>query len=194
MNKLYSKQNKGFTLIETLIAISIFTTSIVALMSISSQGIKSTIYAKQKILATYLAQEGIEYVRNIRDTYVLYGFTSQAGWDAFNTKLSNASCMTVNGCYFNDASVDYASNNMPMTELTFVACTSSNCANGTLLYDSSTGKYGFTSGSNSKFSRQIVVTQPNANETKMTSTIYWTNLPSSQQNVSFSESLFNWVE
>jgi Tfp pilus assembly protein PilV len=59
-------------LIETLVAVSIFSLSILSLMAVLAQGISDTNYAKQRIIAAYLAQEGIEYVRNMRDTYVLF--------------------------------------------------------------------------------------------------------------------------
>jgi len=78
------KNNKGFTLVETLVAISIFTVSILGMMSILASGIADTNYAKQKITAEYLAQEGIEYVRNMRDTEVLYGDGNiDARWNRF---------------------------------------------------------------------------------------------------------------
>ncbi|KKR70692.1 MAG: putative membrane protein [Candidatus Nomurabacteria bacterium GW2011_GWB1_40_7] len=78
--KKVNKLSKGFTLIETLVAISIFTMSILAMFSVLAQSISDTGYAKKKMTATYLAQEGIEYARNLRDNAVLSG----AGWDSFN--------------------------------------------------------------------------------------------------------------
>jgi prepilin-type N-terminal cleavage/methylation domain-containing protein len=83
----FSKQkNKGFTLVETLIAISIFSMSIVTMMSVLGTGISDTNYAKTKIIATYLAQEGIEHARNIRDNYVLYASINPSRtWDTFKT-------------------------------------------------------------------------------------------------------------
>ncbi|MFA6301478.1 MAG: prepilin-type N-terminal cleavage/methylation domain-containing protein [Candidatus Paceibacterota bacterium] len=86
INKNYQENffSNGFTLIETLVAISIFTMSILGLMSVIASGITDTSYAKQKMAASYLAQEGIEYVRNMRDTSVLSNPSgSQAGWDRF---------------------------------------------------------------------------------------------------------------
>jgi Tfp pilus assembly protein PilV len=183
--------NRAFSLLETLVAISIFTTSILALMSIMTQGISNTGYAKKKIIASYLAQEGIEYMRNLRDTYVLYNSTSQNGWNAFNNKLSSAGCMGNNGCYFNADGLVYSDDSQPMIDITMTGCGSS-CQ--TLLYDSTTGKYGYTTGVNSGYIRKIkVIAQPGPDETKISSTVYWTQ-GSGTYNMVFSESLFNWVE
>src|SRR3989338_7743588 len=76
--KKVNKQNSGFTLVEMLVAVSIFTVSLLGIMSVIASGISDTGYAKKKIIATYLAQEGIEYIRNMRDTYVLY--PANGGW------------------------------------------------------------------------------------------------------------------
>jgi len=83
MIKFLKQKNKntGFTLVETLIAISIFSVSIIAMMSILGRGISDANYAKKKLTASYLAQEGIEYVRNMRDNAVLY--TGGGNWTSF---------------------------------------------------------------------------------------------------------------
>ena len=54
---------RGFTLVEMLVAVSIFTASILALLGILAQGISNTGYAKRKMIASYLAQEGVEYMK-----------------------------------------------------------------------------------------------------------------------------------
>jgi Tfp pilus assembly protein PilV len=83
-----NNKNSGFTLLETLVGLLIFSASILALMSVIGSGVASTQYAKQKIVAGYLAQEGIEYVRNQRDKYMLFNVGgSQAGWDQFKTVI-----------------------------------------------------------------------------------------------------------
>lgn len=202
--KKNNKFNKGFTLVETLVSVSIFSISILGLLSILSQGILDTSYAKKKITASYLAQEGIEYIRNMRDTYVLYDVvSSQAGWNAFNVKVAGNTypsgstvCASANGCYFDDRNVSFGDNSMPVTDLLLSVCTSSACSNAPLLYDSTTGKYGYVVSATttpSGFTRKIKITQINANETKVFSTVYWTQ-GSGTYNVVFSENLFNWVE
>jgi type II secretory pathway pseudopilin PulG len=117
----------GFTLIETLVAVSIFTLSIIALLVVLTQGIADNNYAKRKVIAGYLAQEGIEYMRNMRDTFVLFDPTdSQTGWNAFNTKVaggvfpSSSVCAQANGdgCYFGDLTAsDYTNPLQPMAGL-----------------------------------------------------------------------------
>ena len=84
MFKLLKQKNKkdaGFTLVETLVAIAIFTVSILAVMAVLANSISDTNYAKKKITAAYLAQEGIEYVRKMRDSFVLTN--NQTGWADF---------------------------------------------------------------------------------------------------------------
>ncbi|TSC77703.1 MAG: hypothetical protein G01um101424_326 [Parcubacteria group bacterium Gr01-1014_24] len=191
MKKIYQQKNKGFTLVETLVAISIFTMSILALLVVLTQGIANTNYAKTKIIASYLAQEGIEYIRNMRDTFVLYDATdSQTGWNSFNSKLINSSCQIGNGCYFDDQNLNYANPVQPMAGITVSPCGAS-CP--PLLYDEITGKYGYTTGVNSGFTRKVKITVISPNEIKVFSTLYWTQ-SSGSYNIVFSESLFNWIE
>ena len=54
---------KGFTLIETLVGIAILLVAIVGPLSIAFQGVSLASLARDQIIASYLAQEGIEFVR-----------------------------------------------------------------------------------------------------------------------------------
>ncbi|MEK7071408.1 MAG: prepilin-type N-terminal cleavage/methylation domain-containing protein [Patescibacteria group bacterium] len=183
----------GFTLVETLVAVSIFTVSILAMIAVLSNGIADTNYAKKKAIAGYLAQEGIEYMRNMRDTYVLYTVPAQAGWTAFNNNLIDASaCQSANGCYFGDLSAtDFSNPTQPMIGIVITPC-GTNCP--TMLYDATTGKYNYTTGTSSGYIRKIWITPANPiNETKVVSKVSWTQ-GSGTYNIIFSANLFNWVE
>ena len=190
MKKFFVKQNKAFTLVETLVAIAIFSTSLLGLMSVLASSISGTTYAKQKMVADYLAQEGIETIRNMRDSFVLYSTNGQTGWTAFNTKLTGSSCQSASGCYYNIDNIFSISPPQPMTKISLAACGVS-CA--TLLYDSSSGKYNYTSGVASGFVRKIQITQVSADDTRISSVVSWKQ-GSSNYNINFSEDLFNWVE
>jgi hypothetical protein len=73
--------NKSFTLIETITAIFILTTGILALSSLISYFISVSSISSQRLIAAYLAQEGIEIVRNLRDTNLLNGRNWDYGLD-----------------------------------------------------------------------------------------------------------------
>lgn len=58
---------RGFTLIETLVAISILVLALTGPLTIISQALRSAYYSRDQIVAFYLAQEAVEYIRNVRD-------------------------------------------------------------------------------------------------------------------------------
>ncbi len=71
----------GFTLIETLVAISFLTVAIVAPMTLVSQSLSSAFYARDQVTAYNLAQEGIEALRAIRDGNILENAINNANAD-----------------------------------------------------------------------------------------------------------------
>lgn len=190
-NFLKNNTSRGFTLVESLIAISIFTTTVLGLLGLIAQGVSDSNQAKKQVAASYLAQEGIEYMRNMRDTYVVYdSISSQHGWDAYNTKVAGGlypagttACGSSNGCYFDRT--------QPMNGSNIVSCNSTSCPE--LLFDSSTGKYGYASGTGSGFFRKIQTVQTGANGTKILSTVFWTR-GLEVRSITFSEGVLNWIE
>ncbi|MDD3861530.1 MAG: type II secretion system protein [Candidatus Gracilibacteria bacterium] len=67
-NKNKIGRKKGFTLIETMIGLTILTIAIVTATSLLIGLIQSNRHITKSLQAYYLAQEGLEAVRNIRDT------------------------------------------------------------------------------------------------------------------------------
>ena len=62
------KNNKGFTIIELIISIFILSVGLVGVFNALSVVTVLTAGSADRVTATYLAQEGMEIVRNIRDT------------------------------------------------------------------------------------------------------------------------------
>lgn len=78
---------QGFTLIEVLVAIFILTVGVVGVFALINQALVSSSILINRLIASYLAQEGLEIMRNIRDTNWL---ESAAG--AWDNGFPNAPC------------------------------------------------------------------------------------------------------
>ena len=179
-----NKKNKAFTLIETLVAVSILSLSILGLLSGLAGGITNISYIKQKIVATYLAQEGVESIRNMRDNYILSGGSASSNWANFKAKL--APCNSNNQCGL-DNSVASSSNN-------FIFSCNAGGGNACKTYVTTGGNYNVNAvGVDSGLSRKLYAETPNSDEVRVYSTVEWMQ-GSGGKSVTFSEDLFNWVE
>jgi prepilin-type N-terminal cleavage/methylation domain-containing protein len=73
------KGQAGFTLVEAMVAIAILSVSITGPLIIAQKGIASAIYSRDQVTAFYLAQEAVEYIRNVRDTNANNGVDWKTG-------------------------------------------------------------------------------------------------------------------
>lgn len=63
----HTHSEKGFTLVETLIGITILLVSVITPLSVASYAITYSNNARDEVVATNLAQEALEFIRNERD-------------------------------------------------------------------------------------------------------------------------------
>lgn len=61
-------EKRGFSLLEVLAAVGLVSIGLVAMLTLVIKTISTEPVLKNKIIAAYLAQEGVEGVRNIRDS------------------------------------------------------------------------------------------------------------------------------
>ncbi len=102
LNNRFTKQQAGFTLVETLVAVLILTMAIGALLTLTAGGFFSIRYAKNEIVANNLLQESLEYIRNTRDTAAI----NASKWDDWVMTLEDGGCFTNDGCTINPYSSD----------------------------------------------------------------------------------------
>lgn len=92
----------GFTLVETLVAVLLLSISIAGPLTIASKGLTATLVAKDQFTGFYLAQDGMEYVRFLRDSSCLASPGGSSGCPS-NVWLSALSaCVSADGsaaCY-----------------------------------------------------------------------------------------------
>lgn len=88
-----NKNKKGFTLLETIVAISVLVTAIIGPFNLASQTIKAQNVARNNLIAANFAQEGIELFRNYRANNVLLNENDLTHWlDGTST------CSDPSGC------------------------------------------------------------------------------------------------
>jgi prepilin-type N-terminal cleavage/methylation domain-containing protein len=150
MNTTQLTVRKGFTLVETLVAISVLVAAVMGAFSAAQIGITLSTYSKNQVIAFYLAQEGVEYIRNTRDNN---GLANQPWLTGLSTCISPNSCM-----------IDSLYNTISQCTVLGIC---------PLLKQDSNGFYNYTSGTDTLFRRQIQITTVNSNEVSILVTVSW---------------------
>ncbi len=66
----YFQRKKAFSLIETLIAIAVLMIAVAGPLTIANRALNAALYSRNQATASYLAQETMEIMKNIRDNTV----------------------------------------------------------------------------------------------------------------------------
>lgn len=167
--------NKGFTFLEVIIAIFVMSIGIVGAVIAIQYAISSTIQSYSRLTAAYLAQEGIEIVRNIRDTnWLEQRIATTTPWDE--------------GLGVGDWEADYQDTAVedPSLDICVSPCGYDNLSflkkfNGQL--------YNYTTGEVTQFKRRITIEKPETNILKVTVTVYWGE---GEHSLTTQEYLYNW--
>ena len=126
----------GFTLVETLVAITILLLVIIGPMTIAQKGIQNAYFATEQATAVFLAQEAIEAVREHRDNKALEVFRD----DTEDTSPWVPSCQSGGCAYIGDGNFGLCSSN-------------NNCILGV----DSNGKYSHSAILDSPFTRKVFI-------------------------------------
>lgn len=146
----YFRLRRGFTLLEVIIAVSLIMIGLTATLFLITKTVSQMSVFPSELIAAYLTQEGIEIVRNIRDT----------NWLEQKVDLSNpwdeGLVPPDIDCSVTSCRADYtATTTTNPPHPTFSTVGGGIVA--TLKFDSSSGFYNYTSGDLSKFARSIKI-------------------------------------
>lgn len=187
MKSLYQKE-KGYSLIEVLVAIGLLMFAIVGPMTIAMKSAQSALYARQQNTAFFLAQEGISIINAIRNDSALVAYNTQ-GADSWTWMdgASLAPCRASFGCTIDAVDATFLNN--------VTSCESpENC---TLSYDENAvrGVYRVDSDDGTPetpFLRIITLREITPDEVLVTSKVEWeARVLGSKQTVILNTSLFN---
>lgn len=186
---------KAFTLIETLIAITILTLAVAGPSFIASRAIIAAETARDQLTALYLAQESIEYVRMVRDNQYLAAYreggtnVSENAWDELLSNQSLGKCKSSNGVGSNRlCTLDTTPGAIePLDECP--GNTRDHCEE--LSVDGLYAQRETEASRGAPFTRTVEVTEVSPEEIKVVSTVSWTfrNVPYS---VTVSDHLTAW--
>ncbi len=145
-------QEKGFTLIEVTVAVVILVVGIVGIYTTFLRIVILTSGISNRLVAAYLAQEGIEIVRNIRDTNWVEGVVS---WNEGLTTCSG-------GC-----EADYKTGT-PEEETPL-----GSYDGGNYLNIDSNNFYSYSIGDQAKYKRKITIEEIDIDTLKVTVWVDW---------------------
>ncbi len=180
---------RGFTLVETLVAVSILSVSILAGFTAVQGSLKNSSLSKDQVTAFFLAQEAIEFVKNIRDENALTNLGSTpTHWLNRLAEDSSDPCWFGNVCRVDPYQYSISSVNA----IVFCGTSSGSCpVLNQSISGSTTGLFGYTAGwPASRFKREIQFEQITANQIYITVTVTW-NMGTVPQTFQVKQLLFN---
>jgi len=156
---------KGFTLIEVIIAIFLVTVGVGGAIALVNQTIAFTQVTSSRLIAVYLGQEGIEIVKNIRDTNFLKIHKKVAGIN-WNTGLTD--CLAGCEADYNDLSLVSADRYLTIN-----------------------GFYNYGFGPETAFKRKIIITPDGTEILEVSVEVSWQERDRTHQ-VTVRENLYKW--
>ena len=140
-HKTKDLNNKGFTVVELIITIAILSFGIIGIYNFLEPAIISNANSSNRLISVYLAQEGLEIIKNIRDNNII----AESAW-------SQGFSICATGCQ-----LDYKTGTATETPLNQLQP-----YQNIFLNINSDGFYSYDSGNNTIFKRKVVIIEPTA--------------------------------
>lgn len=159
------KFNKGFTLVEVLVALALLTVALVPSFIQATNATLLSATIRSSLISADLAQEGIEVVRAMRDANLFAGNPFDMSLDA-----------CAGGCrvQWNSTAILPLGGNPP------------------LKLDTTSGMYQYDTGTDSQFSRTVTITQVSPVQLVISSTVTWRERGIAKT-FTVESHLFNWL-
>jgi len=182
------QDSKGFTLIELLITISVVSVGIVGALVAIQQGIVAIDYTKDRLIGAMLAQEGVEILKNIRDTNLLENnYSGATQWD------SGFSIAGIGGIL--ELEVEYSDAFSADPSLDQLGC-SPGCdfVSTQLRYLklADTDNYNYSSGRDTIFKRKVRIEKIDSQRYDVDVVVYWRKRGGGNYEIALKQYLYEW--
>lgn len=202
----------AFTMIETLVAITILTMSVAAPLTLAAKSLQAAQYSRDQIVAFNLAQEAIEVVRAQRDSNLIQIVAGNATLDWLEgvpvVEVVDVTCPQTATNPFSSGIIlpckpFRVEGGKPIevpvgTSGPITACTSVPCP--VMLFDTTNGWYNYTAGTQSRYTRTVMVRRrgavgdPQFNEAVVRASVVWrSSIFAVDRIVTVEEEIYNWV-
>jgi len=153
------KTKKGFSIAEVMLSVFLLSVGMIAIITLMANSIKNNTNNRNSIIATQLAQEGIELVRNKRDLNI-----ALLPYDATPAEIKLAAFKNID-------KGEYCPRILPTNEPEMTT----GCSSYVIKYDKNYG-YTYSSGDNTIYSRKVEVIEPSdSSQRVIESVVIWGN-------------------
>lgn len=188
------KTDRGFTLLETLVAIFILVLAVTGPMVFAQSGLRSAFLARDQITAFFLAQDAIESIKNLRDDNAINNRNWLEGiYNDCDVALVGDCVVQVETMYDN-RTVDGTS--FETGDVRVAECSSGSCP---VLKNDSIGRFGYnlpgSTVTDSRFTRNVYLKEiGEGDELRIVVEVSWTsNVRIGRTRIVVQENIYNWI-
>ncbi|MBI3088832.1 MAG: prepilin-type N-terminal cleavage/methylation domain-containing protein [Candidatus Colwellbacteria bacterium] len=159
------RDSRGQTLVELMIAMSVMSVGLLSVFAVLSQSLGLNRVVAEQYIASNLAAEGIEVVKNIIDTNVAQdrpSWNEGVGPGTYEVQYDSPTLTQVSG------------------------------EGRVLTFDPDTGLYAYDKRTSTNFRRVITINSINSNEIQVKSTVTWSSRGGKTFEVVLEDRFFNW--
>lgn len=157
------QKNKGYILVEAMVAITIIVTGLLGIFALLSQSLSLNRVIADRYVAAYLAAEGVEVVKNIIDNNIING-------RAWNSGFADG-----------DYEIDYQSASLGALQ------------GRSVKFNGDSGRYGYADGDPTRFFRIIKIELlGGGEEIKINSVVNWKSRGEADFEINLEDRFFNW--
>ncbi len=193
-------KNRGFTLLETVVALTVILAAVVGPVALITRGLFSFSFSKNKVIGANLAQEGLEIIRLIRENNIACDFLNGPAVREWNRDSDGMLMRRLK------VGVDMQSRTaISCGSATMITPRLSISCSDPLLFETdplveNAGTYGYKSGTPTIFSRCVEITSPPDNpdgdipasdQMDVAATVTW-NEHGNDRSLKLQERLYNW--
>lgn len=196
---IFSHTKRGITLIESVVSIALLSVAITGPMTLAAHSLKAAGSARNEMIATHLAEEGLEVVHSMRDNFSADDSTpGKTGW--MTNLFTN--CDGANGCVIDTTQRSAGNAGVWNTGVTLPLqkCLAA-CGNSSIVYvNPATGFYRQQLAAlgapfaPTPFRRTIFLSSTDGatRQVRVTATVTYPGYGGQTQTITISEDLYNW--